>query len=643
MFIEPLAYMLDRTADGWNVTINGLPLSHPDSGTWPLSLDDKSGAAAHRFVQSRHPGIRYAPKDWNRPRKYRGAKPGAIRDTSSAGRLVMVTCNDGSRYSIPHVAGIVSPKCGDHVGAFERTNCYGSTYMADYNRDGSNLSPDQSAYLEVAYNAARVDLVPSLSVSASHVSPDYRLDGVAFAVISQGGTFGAYRVGGDADGGFYAIAPKFGCGKTAKTPADAIRSLLIDNGCQSIEVAGAAKPVLDHSGAITAEQDEALGHALAAVDYTGALRTVNPDGSESIVDAIAIENCATLDDAKAAALAMWEGVPSASEYIAVAPGELRPGMDWTRVSETIAAEMPRPGVLPIAAGDYRRRDDNGAVYLIISADVAGVTAQRQQIVQDEPRSRVTSWQSCGPAFAPEGWEWPTVQAETQSAAPPADWLAGVLRDAEKAERAFVNIYLADISEPSDSYPQRVWQAMTCADELAACRALDRLEVAGWTIANTQFLDPGKPLWTVWQVGAHAWILPDVPALLPAKLAPPSVSTVYTWSQVADLFCSGIEGGYSPWLRAIERLSGPDLPNYYADSDFWQDGRAQVLCKYDAPDDEEGMGRGRVVISGADLAKALGLMAERSARHFADFVTENSDAITGDVFLQYAIIGEVIYG
>jgi hypothetical protein len=37
------------------------------------------------------------------------------------------------------------------------------------------------------------------------------------------------------------------------------------------------------------------------------------------------------------------------------------------------------------------------------------------------------------------------------------------------------------------------------------------------------------------------------------------------------------------------------------------------------------------------------MRDQYPRHYADLVEENDDAITGDVFLQLAVFGELIYG
>ena len=45
----------------------------------------------------------------------------------------------------------------------------------------------------------------------------------------------------------------------------------------------------------------------------------------------------------------------------------------------------------------------------------------------------------------------------------------------------------------------------------------------------------------------------------------------------------------------------------------------------------------------DVRKGLELMRDEYPRHWADLVEENDDLITGDVFLQLAVFGELIYG
>lgn len=44
-----------------------------------------------------------------------------------------------------------------------------------------------------------------------------------------------------------------------------------------------------------------------------------------------------------------------------------------------------------------------------------------------------------------------------------------------------------------------------------------------------------------------------------------------------------------------------------------------------------------------IKKGLSIMSKDFPRHYADFLNENEDAVTGDVFLQCCIFGKIIYG
>lgn len=74
-------------------------------------------------------------------------------------------------------------------------------------------------------------------VSCSHPNPRWQLDAVSFAISANGEWDRSYRVGGSADtGGYYAVAPNFGCGVNQPTPEAAIRSLLQANGATAIDI-----------------------------------------------------------------------------------------------------------------------------------------------------------------------------------------------------------------------------------------------------------------------------------------------------------------------------------------------------------------------------------------------------------------------
>ena len=59
--------------------------------------------------------------------------------------------------------------------------------------------------------------------------------------------------------------------------------------------------------------------------------------------------------------------------------------------------------------------------------------------------------------------------------------------------------------------------------------------------------------------------------------------------------------------------------------------------------EEEKDEARHPITLDNIRRGLELMRDEYPRHWADLVEENDDLITGDVFLQLAVFGELIYG
>jgi hypothetical protein len=66
------------------------------------------------------------------------------------------------------------------------------------------------------------------------------------------------------------------------------------------------------------------------------------------------------------------------------------------------------------------------------------------------------------------------------------------------------------------------------------------------------------------------------------------------------------------------------------------GRLFVTNKFD-DEGEDGF------LDRESIQKGLQVMAERYPKHFADFIAENDDGDTGDVFLQCAVLGQLVYG
>lgn len=101
----------------------------------------------------------------------------------------------------------------------------------------------------------------------------------------------------------------------------------------------------------------------------------------------------------------------------------------------------------------------------------------------------------------------------------------------------------------------------------------------------------------------------------------------------------LEFGSSYWLDRFELdqhsvvLARP----WYATEALWEDPKLAIKVAF--------AGEGAVEhrrLGAADFAKGLQAMAKGSPRHFADLVGEGADGITSDVFLQYVVLGEVVF-
>lgn len=110
--------------------------------------------------------------------------------------------------------------------------------------------------------------------------------------------------------------------------------------------------------------------------------------------------------------------------------------------------------------------------------------------------------------------------------------------------------------------------------------------------------------------------------------------------MSDLLCSAFEGGSNYWYL-IERFEYPlgktrkDFRYPHVEVPF-QEGGAIIVSAQEEPKKKYRLDR-------AALAKGWALMRDEYARHYADAMTEDGDATTGDVFLQCCLFGEVVYG
>lgn len=125
-------------------------------------------------------------------------------------------------------------------------------------------------------------------------------------------------------------------------------------------------------------------------------------------------------------------------------------------------------------------------------------------------------------------------------------------------------------------------------------------------------------------------------------------------RVSDLLCCALEGGSNYWYRIVEFIEPPKL-EFMSDA---EDGipvlgedksTPKVFRHLDYPLNEGGA----LMIQDteeneiyrldcATIEKGLVTMAAKYSSHFHDFMNQNEDAITGDVFLQCCVFDEVIY-
>lgn len=115
----------------------------------------------------------------------------------------------------------------------------------------------------------------------------------------------------------------------------------------------------------------------------------------------------------------------------------------------------------------------------------------------------------------------------------------------------------------------------------------------------------------------------------------SVPTPISEQTVKGLLCNAIEGGSNYWVSSLDRMGAISKAQaeYHHDVPFVEGGWLEMI-------DEDGK---KHRIDRAALLKGLEIMAREMPHNFADVLNENDDAGTGDVFLQCATFGEVIYG
>lgn len=102
----------------------------------------------------------------------------------------------------------------------------------------------------------------------------------------------------------------------------------------------------------------------------------------------------------------------------------------------------------------------------------------------------------------------------------------------------------------------------------------------------------------------------------------------------DHVTSAIEGGSNYWARVDVGEHQPGWRNYFT---------AKFTVIEDS-DEKAGAIQGQAYELSLDKLKSgLQVLAEKYPHHFKDIITEDGDATTGDVLVQCALFGDIVYG
>ncbi len=113
--------------------------------------------------------------------------------------------------------------------------------------------------------------------------------------------------------------------------------------------------------------------------------------------------------------------------------------------------------------------------------------------------------------------------------------------------------------------------------------------------------------------------------------------------IQDLLCSALESGGSSYWSNIDSFIYPSgetkdsLGIKYEHLELPFKGGTIVFTDLEDPKRE------KMRLTLESISYGLQIMANKFPKHFADFISEDYDMVTGDVFLQCCLFKAVIYG
>lgn len=132
-----------------------------------------------------------------------------------------------------------------------------------------------------------------------------------------------------------------------------------------------------------------------------------------------------------------------------------------------------------------------------------------------------------------------------------------------------------------------------------------------------------------------------------KILKMDVTVLVSFDQISSLLCSAFEGGSNYWYL-IDSYHAPGIYHFrssveqiYPYLDYPLNHGGFVMIETLEKDEIEGKTTWR--LDQTAIEEGLKVMSKDFPKHFADILTENADAETGDVFLQCCLFGELVYG
>ncbi len=118
------------------------------------------------------------------------------------------------------------------------------------------------------------------------------------------------------------------------------------------------------------------------------------------------------------------------------------------------------------------------------------------------------------------------------------------------------------------------------------------------------------------------------------------TTTITDERISDLLCGAFEGGSNYWY-CIELQRKPEGAECTYVQDYPLQGGSLLISADGNPNPARG--DGFWLLNREALESGLETMQEKYPRHWHDFVSEQDDAETADVYLQCCLFGEVVFG